>query len=42
MCKVSRICVVSEKRYKVTRDIFVEIKKENNFVPELAAYVWGK
>lgn len=42
MCKVSRICVVSEKRYKVTRDIFVDMKKENNFAPELAAYVCGK
>lgn len=41
VCKVSSVCVISKNRYKVTRDIFVEIKK-NNFAPELAAYVWGK
>ena len=41
VCKAGRICITGERRYKY-RNIFVEEKKQNNFVLDLLAYVWGK
>ena len=41
MCKAGRICITGERRYKYG-NIFVEEKKQNNFVLDLLAYVWGK